>query len=443
MHYVNEMKPRDRVLISLRHEEPDRIPIDLGSTHVSTLNPLCYRDLRKYLGLSERPARVKDVVAQLTEIDVELIKLFHVDLIDVNRHLPPTNTEVYYRDVFYQCMSCVYRDNVSGKAEIYEPIWKIWTHSHFGFSEEIPACIDINVEGNNIAIYLYKTVLLGKGSISGTTFSPPDAHGINPLANAQSVEDVKRFDWDVFKVSDRYIQFLREKAEYLYKNTDYALVFSLAGRMHAWAQALRGWTRWLSDLRLRKSLAEAILDNIVDVLMYNVKKYIDAFGEYVQVIGFADDLGTEEGPQISVQVFRDMYKHRYEEIFSYIKRHSKMYIFLHSDGAIFPLIKEFIDVGLDVINPIQLSAKGMDPERLKKEYGEQITFWGGGADVQRILPFAKPDEVIQHVKNLIKIFAPNGGFIFATTHNIQPPTSPENIVLTFKTAYEYGKYPIR
>ncbi|MEM1607981.1 MAG: uroporphyrinogen decarboxylase family protein, partial [Ignisphaera sp.] len=249
-------------------------------------------------------------------------------------------------------------------------------------------------------------------------------------------------DWDLFKVSDKYVDYLRKKAEYLYKNTDYALVYSLAGRMHAWAQALRGWTRWLADLRLRKVLAEAVLDNIMDVLMYNVKRFVDAFGEYVQVIGFADDLGTEEGPQIPVQLFRDMYKHRYEELFGYIKKHSKMYIFLHSDGAIFPLIKEFIDAGLDIINPIQLSAKGMDPEKLKKEYGEQITFWGGGADVQRILPFANKDEVVQHVKNLIKIFAPGGGFVFAATHNIQPPTPPENIVAVFETAYKYGKYPI-
>lgn len=439
----SEMGPRDRVLLALRHEEPDRIPIDLGSTHVSTINPLSYRDLRIYLGLQDKPVRVKDVVAQLTEVDEDIVKLFHVDLIDVNRHLPPANSEIYYRDTFYQCMVCVNRDSSTGKAEIYEPMWKTWIHSYYGLSEEIPACIDIVEEGNSLVIYLNKSIQLGKGSKSSSTFSPPDAHGLNPLANIRSAEDIKNFDWDLFKVSYRYIEFLKKKAEYLYKNTDYALVFSLAGRVHAWAQALRGWTRWLADLRLRKTLAEAVLDHIVDVIMHNVKKYIDAFGDYVQVIGFADDLGTEEAPQISVQTFRDIYKHRYEEIFSYIKRHSKMYIFLHSDGAIFPLIKEFVDIGLDIINPIQLSAKGMDPEKLKKEYGEQITFWGGGADVQRVLPFSTPEEVVQHVKNLIKVFAPKGGFIFATTHNIQPPTPPANIVLTFITAYEYGRYPIR
>jgi uroporphyrinogen decarboxylase len=106
------------------------------------------------------------------------------------------------------------------------------------------------------------------------------------------------------------------------------------------------------------------------MLCFTTLRNLDYIGEYITVIGYADDLGTEEGPQISVQLFKEMYKHRYEELFSYIKRHSKLFIFLHSDGAIFPLIKEFIDVGLDIINPIQLSAKGMDPEKLKKEYGE-------------------------------------------------------------------------
>jgi uroporphyrinogen decarboxylase len=436
------MWPRERVIITLRHEEPDRIPIDFGSTHVSTISPMCYRDLRRFLGLETRPARVKDVVAQLTEVDAELIELFHSDFIDVNRHLSPTNTEIYYRDTFYQCMVCLNRDPETGKAEIVDPSWKLWRHSYGNFYEEIPSLIDIVEEGGNYVVKL-RDIVLGIGSKSSFTFAPIDSHGANPLANARSTNEVKDFNWDVFKYSDRYLGFLRKKAEYLHRSTDYVLVYSLAGRVHAWAQALRGWTRWLSDLRLRKPLANAVLDHIMDVVLYNTKKLIDYIGEYITVIGYADDLGTEEGPQISVQLFKEMYKHRYEELFSYIKRHSKLFIFLHSDGAIFPLIKEFIDVGLDIINPIQLSAKGMDPEKLKKEYGEQITFWGGGADVQRVLPFTKPEDVVQHVRDMIRVLAPGGGFIFATTHNIQPPTPPENIVAVFKAAYEHGRYPIR
>jgi hypothetical protein len=128
---------------------------------------------------------------------------------------------------------------------------------------------------------------LGIGSRSSFTFTPIDSRGINPLANASTTNHVKDFSWDAFKYSDRYLGFLRKKAEYLHKNTEYVLVYSLAGRVHAWAQALRGWTRWLSDLILRKTLANAILDHIMDVILYNVKKLIDYIGKYITVIRFA------------------------------------------------------------------------------------------------------------------------------------------------------------
>jgi len=206
---------------------------------------------------------------------------------------------------------------------------------------------------------------------------------------------------------------------------------------------MRGWAKWLSDLRLRKNLAEAVLDAMTEVIRYNVEKIMDAVGDYVHVVGFGDDLGTEEGPQISPQMFREFYKHRWEEIFKTVRKYSKAYIFFHSCGSIFPLIRELIDAGIDIINPVQISAKGMDPEKLKKEYGEQVTFWGGGADTQHVLPFAKPEEVVEHVRKLIRIFAPGGGFVFAPVHNIQPNTPAENVLAMYRAAYEYGRYPIR
>jgi uroporphyrinogen decarboxylase len=258
---------------------------------------------------------------------------------------------------------------------------------------------------------------------------------------------VKNFNWDSYKVSDDHIDMLRKKAEYLYRNTEYALINTFiggpGGYHDAGGQNLRGWDKWLSDLRVRKPLAEAILDHIHEVMMYNIKRVVDAIGEYIQVLAIGyDDLGTEEGPQIDVKTFREFYKHRYEELIGYVKKHSKVYTWLHSCGSIYPFIREFIDVGLDVINPVQISARGMDPERLKRDFGDQIAFWGGGVDTQHIIPFAKPDEVAEHVKKLIKIFAPKGGFIYASVHNIQPNTPPENIATIYKTAYEYGKYPI-
>jgi uroporphyrinogen decarboxylase len=263
------------------------------------------------------------------------------------------------------------------------------------------------------------------------------------LKNARTVEDIKKFDWNLFRTRDEVLVGIKRRAEYLYKNTDYGLILFDVGSLHAnTGQVLRGWSQWLIDLKIRKPLAEAVLDNAMEVLKYNISRYVDALKDYVQVIGFADDLGTQDGPQISPQLFRDMYKHRFEELFSYIKKHSKMFILLHSDGTISPFLKDFIDIGLDAVNPVQFTSKDMEPEKLKRDFGEQMTFWGGGADTQHILPHAKSEEVAIHAKNLMSIFAPGGGYVFAAVHAIPGNTPPENIITALKTAYEHGKYPI-
>jgi uroporphyrinogen decarboxylase len=432
------MKPRERLVATLRHEEPDRIPIDLGSTGTTGIHAKAYYDLRRYLGLAEKPVRVMDIGQQLAEVDKDVLDLFHVDVININRVLEPCAPYPYIWR---------YRTRKGSVVEISDKEWKVWIHRD-GTPVEIPKNIDIVEEEEGYVAYI-KEDIIGKMPKNGYYFWGLDRWREEKprLSDVKTVDDVKKFNWDSFKVSDDHIDMLRKKAEYLYRNTEYALINTFiggpGGYHDAGGQNLRGWDKWLSDLRVRKPLAEAILDHIHEVMMYNIKRVVDAIGEYIQVLAIGyDDLGTEEGPQIDVKTFREFYKHRYEELIGYVKKHSKVYTWLHSCGSIYPFIREFIDVGLDVINPVQISARGMDPERLKRDFGDQIAFWGGGVDTQHIIPFAKPDEVAEHVKKLIKIFAPKGGFIYASVHNIQPNTPPENIATIYKTAYEYGKYPI-
>jgi uroporphyrinogen decarboxylase len=434
------LKPRDRVISALRHEEPDRIPIDLGATPCTSVHAKTYYDLRKYLGLPLKPVRVMDIGQQLAEVDKDVLDLLHVDVVNVNRVLEPMAPHPY----IYRFASVVDRS----LKEVSDREFYIW-RAPYGVDVEIPKYIEIVEVGEGFAGYSAGNIfgIIPRG---GYYFWGLDRWRKSkpPLADVKSVDDVKKFDWDSFKVADDVVEILRKRAEYLYRNTDYALINNFiggpGGYHDAGGQNLRGWDKWLSDLRVRKPLAEAILDHIHEVMMYNIKKIVNAVGEYVQVTAIAyDDLGTEEGPQISVQTFKEFYKHRYEELIGYVKKHSRMFTWLHSCGSVYPFIREFIDIGLDIINPVQISARGMDPEKLKKEFGEQITFWGGGIDTQHVLPFAKPDEVVDHVKKLIKIFAPGGGYVYASVHNIQPGAPPQNIVAMFKTAYEYGKYPIR
>jgi len=428
------MRPRERVILALKHEEPDRVPIDLGATSVTGIHARAYHDLRKYLGLSEKSIKIIDVEQELAEVDRDVLELFHVDVVNVNRVLEPMAPHPY----IYRFTSVV----DGSLKEVSDREFYIW-RAPYGVDVEMPKYIEIVEETDGFIAYI-RGKLFGKIPRNGYYFWGLDRwKQLIPLANVKTVDDLKKFDWDSYRVPDDYVDVLGRRAGYLYKNTDYALYFGWAAVLHETIQSLRGWDRWLSDLRVRRSLAEAIIDNLFEVLKYNVEKYVDALKDFVQVIGFGDDFGTEEGPQISVQTFREFYKHRYEELFNIVKKRSKAYIFFHSCGSVYPFIREFIDIGLDIINPVQISARGMDPEKLKKEFGEQITFWGGGVDTQHVLPLAKPDEVVDHVKKLIKIFAPGGGYVYASVHNIQPGAPPQNIVAMFKTAYEYGKYPIR
>ena len=429
------MKPRERVILALKHEEPDRVPIDLGATGVSGIHAKAYYELRKYLGLPEKLPRIRDVHQQLADVDRDVLEFFHVDAIEISRLVEPrapypityrfTSVDGYLKEV----------------SEFEFWVWK----APYGIDVEIPKHVEI-VECEDGFIGYAEGKPFGKILKTGYYFWRLR----HALADAKSVEDVEKYDWDIGKIPENIIEVFKKRAEYLYKNTEYALVNSFVGLLgafrglHAGGQTIRGWEKWFGDLKFRKPLAEAILDHIFEIMLYNTKRLIDATGEYIQVYVIAyDDMGMETGPQISVEVFREFYKDRYADIIGYVKKHSKAFTFLHSDGSIFPLIKEFIDIGLDIINPVQISAKGMEPEKLKKTYGEQITFWGAAADNQHVLPLAKPDELREHVKGLIRIFAPGGGYVFANIHNVQLGVPPENIVTMFRTAYEYGRYPIR
>ncbi|RLI23641.1 methyltransferase [Candidatus Bathyarchaeota archaeon] len=407
--YVNS---RDRVTITLKHEEPDRIPIDLGSMPSTGITALAYVRLKRYLGLKGGKVRVYDVGQQLAEPEEEILNLFHVDVIDLRRSLKPCGPDLSR--------------------------WKKWVLPD-GTTCEIPSWF--NPEPNGYGGWVVKNsegriiMKMPKNSFYFDSI-------YHPLEKAKSQVDIHDYDWDSYKIPDSLIEIIRRKAEFLYKNTDYAIMAYGAGSVHEWGQSLRGWSNWLVDLTLRKSIASAMLDHMVDILLHNLSKYLDAVKDYVQIIGFGDDLGVQTGPQISPRVYREMLKPYHEQLFHYVKQHSKLFVFLHSCGSIYKLIPDLIDAGVDVLNPVQISAKDMKPERLKREFGEQLSFWGGGVDTQHVLPFSSPSDVALNVRRNISVFAPGGGYVFNQVHNIQAKVPPENIVAMFKTAYKYGKYPL-
>jgi len=406
------MTKRERLITALKHEEPDRIPVDLGSMRSTGITALAYYQLINFLKIRNSTIRVYDTGQQLAEPEKKILELFGVDVIDITRSLPPCGP--YRRE------------------------WKKWTLPN-GIECEVPKNFNPEPDGKGgWVIRNDKGIVISRMPPKGFYFD-----GIyHPLEKIKSINDIDDYNWEAHKISDKTLRKLRENAIFLRETTDYGLLFHSAGSIHEWGQGLRGWTNWIVDLSVRKKIAEKMLDHMIEVIMYNVKKLVSALDGIVDVLGFGDDLGTQNGPQISPKIYREMLKSYHEEMYGYVRKHSKMFIFLHSCGSIYDLLPDLIDAGVEIINPVQISAAKMNPRNLKEKFGEELVFWGGGVDTQNILINETPENVSRHVKENICIFGKNGGFVFTQVHNIQPFTPPENIVTAYKTVLKYGKYPL-
>jgi uroporphyrinogen decarboxylase len=226
---------------------------------------------------------------------------------------------------------------------------------------------------------------------------------------------------------------IEEKARKLYEETDYAIFadFGVPG-FYETGQKLRGYDNFACDLLADPDLVQALYGRLFELQKRFFRNYLGKVGKYAQVIGYADDLGMQDRPQISPELYRAMIKPWHKKIFSFIHKQADIKIMLHCCGAIFPLIDDLIDAGVDILNPIQPCAYGMDLRKLKETFGKRIVFWGG-IDVQKLLPFGTPDEIDAEVKSIQRIIGKEGGYVAAASHNFQSDTSPENIVAMFRS----------
>ncbi len=407
-----EMTSRERVIIAAGHEEPDRVPVDFGSMGSTGITALAYTQLKRYLGMEKGTIRVYDTGQQLAEPEQAILDLLGVDVLDLKRSLPPAGPN-------------------GGK-------WKRWKLRD-ETRVEVPA--NFNPEPAPGGGYVKRNKegrIVARMPEDGFYFD-----GVyHPLEDMKNTSEIKDIDWEGMKISDDAVQHLKRKAKYLHRETDYALHLMGLGGVHEWGQGLRGWKNWLFDVTKRRNITEALLDRMMEVNMDKVKKLVKAVGNHVQILGFGDDLGMQMGPQISPETYREVLKPCHEEMFTYVKKHTDCFTFLHSCGSIYDLLPDIVDAGLDIINPVQISAARMDPDNLKKEFGEQLTFWGGGADTQNVLGYEPVDVVRRHVKDNISVFAEGGGFVFNQVHNVQPNVSPESLIAAYSTAREYGEYPL-
>ncbi|MCF7708693.1 MAG: hypothetical protein K9N52_07330 [Verrucomicrobia bacterium] len=264
----------------------------------------------------------------------------------------------------------------------------------------------------------------------------------HPLAEATCLDELERYrfpdpldDVRYFEMSAKAKEFMKERqvAYVLGRNAPGIFEISL------W---MRGFENFFCDLISNRKFAEGLLDGICEIKMKYWERALGVVGRNVMIVSEADDLASQDRLLISPRMYREFIKPRHSRLFSFIKEKAKVpvKIFFHSCGAIEPLIPDLIESGVDILNPVQVSASGMDTRELKRKYGDELIFYGGGVDTQNILPRGSPGEVRDEVKRRIEDLAPGGGFIFATVHNIQADVPPENIVAMWEAVREFGRY---
>ena len=263
----------------------------------------------------------------------------------------------------------------------------------------------------------------------------------SPLTQA-TLEDLDRYDWPDPSDPGR-VEGLADEARELYDNTDGAIVLNGFGEaifgVPSW---IRGHIQFYTDFIADPDFLNSFLDRMLEYAIGLARNALDAVGRYVHVVRISDDIGSEKGLIISPDHYREFIKPRQEKLYRYIKEHSDAKVLLHACGSIYEIIPDLIEIGVDALNPIQVSARDMDTGKLKREFGERIAFWGGGCDTQRVLPFGTVEEVIDEAKKRIRDLAPGGGFVFAPVHNIQYDVTAEKIVALYDTALEAGRYPV-
>ncbi len=383
------MNSRERVLTALRFEEPDRVPVDLGgTTGASGIHVVAYDRLKKLLGL-KGPTHCNDVMQQLAEVEEEVRRRIGADVI----RLSPI-------------MFCDGWDHI--------PL--------FPDSEVLyPRGMDIHKE--NDGSWLLRNA-------AGAVFNMPPGSNYFDAADG-----VSWYSWNV-ELTDEILGRLSAKVKHLYESTDYALTAAFGGSFTSSSP------EFLMNLVLEPEQSDESLGRTCDALIKKYSLLHEAIGDRAFCVTLADDFGSQNAPMMSPETFRERIVPHYRRFSEWLHATTNWKLYLHSCGAIEPLIEDIIGMGVDILNPIQTSAAGMDPELLKRKYGRRIVFWGGGCDTQRVLGFKSPEEIRRHVQERIRILAPGGGFVFNQVHAIQPTVVPEDILAVFDTVREFGTYPI-
>lgn len=386
------MNSRERIKMAIEHKEPDRIPFDLGGTILTSITKNAYINLCTFLGINTEKLKILNPVEQLPFINEILFEKLGADVRPVEtvekiRHFKLENQEILQDNGYY------------------------YFFDRWGAKLVMP------------------------------------------------MQDGQYFDWGKFPINDidmklldeyrwpepdpkESFESLKECAKKIYAEGEYAIagtaifgggIFEQPGRM-------MGMDKFLLSLALDPQFADTMLEKVTELYIENCNRYLDKVGKFLDIFVYWDDITGQRGPLISPEMYRKYIKPKEKRLIEAIKKKTDAKIFYHCCGAVTSFIPDFIDMGIDILNPIQVSAQGMDTLLLKKEFGNELCFWGGGCDTQHTLPHGSPEEIRDEVKKRIDDLAPGGGFVFSAIHNIQDDVPPENIMAMVETLFEYGKY---
>lgn len=373
------MKSKERVLAALHHEQTDRVPMDLGGRQTTLMLP-AYERLKEYLGFGDIPTDVMSHRWLTAYVDERILRHFSID----TRHVRPKNKALKDPEKPYE-ENDVFYDN-----------WGVGRKISGGYAN----------------------------------------HCHYPLQKAEKLEDIENYDWPDPDEEFDYTG-LQSHTKKLFDEGEFAIVGCMGSPGNTYEQAwyLRGLSEFSLDMVMRKDIAHAIMRKVVDHRKRNAELYLKEVGQYLDVIQVADDLGAQNTSLMSPATYKEMVKPYQAELIAHIKKFTKAKVYHHSCGSIHNILDDMVEIGIEILNPVQATATGMETDQLKKRFGDQLTFWGA-IDTFKVLPFGTVEDVQKEVKKRIQDLSPNGGYVLGSVHNMQFDVPPENVEAMFTTALE-------
>lgn len=403
------MTSRERILASLSHREPDRVPIDLSGHRSSGIMAVAYARLRDFLGLPKAPIRVYDPVQQLAIVDEDVLQRFQIDAIELGRAF--ALEDKHWKEwVLPDGTPCLM------------PVWALPQRAE---GEWV-----IRAKGGRVIARMPDGVIYFEQAYF-------------PFAENDDMDRIgEAFDecmWTAIPTPPGPLaagpggtKLLADGARRLRKQTDRAIIGLFGGNLLETGQFFYRNDNFLMRLAGEPERAHRFLDRVLEIHLANLERFLGAVGPYIDIVLFGDDLGMQKGPQISPKMYREFFQPREALMWKRVRQLAPhVRIMLHCCGGVRELLPGLIEAGLDAINPVQISCAGMDPKGLKRDFGGQLTFWGGGCDTREVLIKGSPAEVGEHVKYMMDLWRPGGGYVFQQVHNIMADVPPANVVAMF------------